>query len=432
MLKIRNFLWLIFTITLFSACEDACETRQTYYYYEPVITPISEIRSSVETQAPRPIKALGKIYFKDNFLYLNEPGAGIHVIDNSNPANPIQLAFINIPGNYSLAAKGDALYANSYMDLVVLDISDPLNVIEAGRNEQIFSNYYTNDFFYRQQDEGIVTDYAFREEISVDVIDCDKIYQDDYFPYDRGFAFSSSNGANRAFSKNTMGAQAGIGGSMATFTIYANMLYAIDQSNLILTDISSLIAPAVHSKRQVGWGIETLFPYYDKLFIGAQDGMYIYDNKNPADPTFLSKYEHLQSCDPVVVQDSIAYVTLRDGNTCQGFVNQLEIIDISDLTNPKEMKTYPLYNPHGLGIDGASLFVCDGDAGLKVYDATDLFKIDQNMVKQYADIHALDVIPLQNTLMLIGDDGLYQYDYTDKHNISLLSSIKIEKSDEEN
>lgn len=84
-----------------------------------------------------------------------------------------------------------------------------------------------------------------------------------------------------------------------------------------------------------------------------------------------------------------------------------------------------MFNPHGLGIDDDALFVCDGSAGLKIYDATDISKISQNLKFQYGDITALDVIPFNNVLMMISEDGLYQYDYSDLENITLLSDIKI-------
>jgi len=38
-----------------------------------------------------------------------------------------------------------------------------------------------------------------------------------------------------------------------------------------------------------------------------------------------------------------------------------------------------------------------------------------------------DVIPFNNTLMMIADDGLYQYDYSDMSQIKLLSKIGIVK-----
>ena len=89
------------------------------------------------------------------------------------------------------------------------------------------------------------------------------------------------------------------------------------------------------------------------------------------------------------------------------------------------MKSYAMSEPYGLGIDEKTLFVCDGQAGLKIYDATDPLRIDMNMLKNYTNLKAYDVIPYNNILIMIAQDGIYQYDYADLQNIRLLSKIPI-------
>jgi hypothetical protein len=103
----------------------------------------------------------------------------------------------------------------------------------------------------------------------------------------------------------------------------------------------------------------------------------------------------------------------------------MEVIDISSITNPYLVKSYPMFNPHGLGVDGDLLFVCDGDAGLKVYDKSDPLQILNNQLAHYKDFNTFDVIPLNNILMLIGANGIYQYDYSDPKNIKQISQLKI-------
>ncbi|MEQ9167025.1 MAG: hypothetical protein RLO12_12275, partial [Fulvivirga sp.] len=170
---------------------------------------------------------------------------------------------------------------------------------------------------------------------------------------------------------------------------------------------------------------ETIFPNGENLFIGTTSGMHIMDISDPLSPQLISTYEHVQSCDPVIVDENIAYVTLRSGTECQGFTNQLEVIDISDLTSPQLLYTYEMFNPHGLGKDGDALFICDGTDGLKVYDASDNSKITDNLLAHYESIQSFDIIPFNNVAMMIGEDGLYQYDYSDLSNIKFLSHINI-------
>lgn len=80
-------------------------------------------------------------------------------------------------------------------------------------------------------------------------------------------------------------------------------------------------------------------------------------------------------------------------------------------------------NPHGLSVDFPTLFLCEGDKGLKVFNVQDNLTIDQHLLSFYKDIDAYDVISLGKTLMLIGKDGFYQYDSTDPANLRLLSKI---------
>ena len=89
--------------------------------------------------------------------------------------------------------------------------------------------------------------------------------------------------------------------------------------------------------------------------------------------------------------------------------------------------SYPMTNPQGLGKDGDLLFICDGSAGLKVYDASDPKQISGNLIYTYPNIKAFDVIPIGEVLVLIGDDGLYQYNYSNVKNITLLSTIPVVK-----
>jgi hypothetical protein len=155
-------------------------------------------------------------------------------------------------------------------------------------------------------------------------------------------------------------------------------------------------------------------------------GMYIYSLTDPGNPVYLSMFRHATSCDPVVVEDNYAYVTLRAGNLCGDSQSQLDVIDISNIVEPTLIKEYGMEEPYGLGIDERVLFVCDGDAGLKIYNAADPYMIDQHKIAQYPDMNAWDVIPLGNILIMIGSDGLSQYDYSNLQDIKLLSVIPIE------
>jgi hypothetical protein len=413
---------------LLEGCTDRCETTTEYVYYEPVYTTVEEIRQSITVLPAQPVNTVGKIYFKDGFLFLNEPGEGIHIINNQNPAVPVPLRFVKIPGNYDLAIKGNTLYADSYVDLVAFDIADISNIREVNRLEGVFGNYrvmgYTMDV-----NCCVITDFQEKKNVFINESDCGPGVQPwGGVMFEGGIAMRSdmaaSFSAKAAIAPGT-GSGPGVGGSLARFGLSDDHLYLLDGDGLQTVNVSAEREPVVKGRTTIAWDIETIFPYKQNLFIGSSSGMHILSISTPESPVKISTYEHIRSCDPVVVDDNYAYVTLRSGNTCQGFTNQLEVIDIRNLQSPQLLKTYPMTNPHGLGIDNHTLFICDGNDGLKAFDASDINTIDQNLIAHYKDIHALDVIPLNDVLMMIGEDGIFQFDYSNPKDIRLLSKIEV-------
>ena len=110
------------------SCSDKCEETYTYINYEPVYLSYEQLRTSIVSEAPRALETPGKIYFYEPYILINEPNEGIHVIDNSDKQNPQNVAFVSIPGNVDMAVKSNVLFffiADSYMDLVALDLSKP-------------------------------------------------------------------------------------------------------------------------------------------------------------------------------------------------------------------------------------------------------------------------------------------------------------------
>ncbi|GHU10203.1 hypothetical protein FACS189431_8850 [Alphaproteobacteria bacterium] len=106
----------------------------------------------------------------------------------------------------------------------------------------------------------------------------------------------------------------------------------------------------------------------------------------------------------------------------------MDVIKLSDDYISSELvKTYPMMQPFGLGIDGNTLFICDGPAGLKVFDVADKEKITTNQLAAFPNIQTYDVIPVNNYLFMIGADGFYLYDYKDITAIKQLSHIPVLK-----
>ena len=404
-------------------CQD--KLLETYEVNTPVYMSYDLLRSSVYDTLPIEFEHPGKIYIKDNYLFINEVKEGIHIVDNSDPSNPEVITFINIPGNVDLAIMDNTLFADSYVDLVVLDISDFNDIREVTRIEDVFD--YTLPVYEAgerlgliDESQGVVVNWE-KKEVT------EEIENPSAYGYPmRGWeSFAMMDAAVSFGGGPQSNGSTGTGGSMARFIIYNQVLYAIDQSNLHLFSLTDATDPVSEGDYSVGWNIETVFIARDHLFIGARSGMYIYNLYDPVNPGYVSTYWHMTSCDPVVVQGDYAYVTLRTGTLCQGDANQLDVVYVKNLDNPQLLKSYTMVNPHGLGIDNDKLFICDGEAGLKVYWADDPLNIANNKIAQFEDINAFDVIPIDDLLILIGEGGLYQYDYSDVTQMNLLSVLPI-------
>jgi hypothetical protein len=413
----------LMVLFLMAGCED--RVYEEYYVMTPVYMSFEDLRKSVEADDPKEISQPGKIYLKDNFIFINEYFEGIHIIDNTDPGNPVVAGFITIPGNVDIAVAGNILYADSFTDLVVLDISDMTDIHEIDRIEDIFP--YTVP-----ETEGKMLLTTMVEPAKGVVVAWDKEKRKERVAgqssRDVFIRFETLGLATFAGAKDagfSAGSSAGQGGSMARFGIYDNYLYAIDHLDMHIFNIENFSSPLKSGSERIDWSIETMFIYGDKMFIGGQRGMYIYDLNDPAKPVHLSTYWHITSCDPVVVEGDIAYVTLRAGTFCGAGDNRLDVIDISDLRNPKLIKDYQMREPYGLGVDNKILFICEGNKGLVVYNAEDPLMITKNKIADFPGIHAYDVIPVNGVLLMIGLDGLYQYDYSDPAKIEKLSFIPV-------
>jgi hypothetical protein len=217
----------------------------------------------------------------------------------------------------------------------------------------------------------------------------------------------------------------GASGSLARFAIKNNYLYVLSSATLSVFDIAGNSFRKANEV-PIGFAMETIQANGDYLYMGARDAMYIYSLQNPASPEFVFRYQHIVSCDPVVVQGNRAYVTLRSGNTCNRGANALEIIDITNPNNPRLITNYPMKSPGGLGISGNCLFVCEGKFGFKMLDVTG-DRVRQ--VRAIESVNAYDVIVRNGSFILTGEDGIFQYSFScDAGTLSLLSSIPVNRA----
>lgn len=387
------------------------KVTHTYTLLKPVYKSKEAVLSEVGNTMAKGLGNPGKIYVYGNYLFVNEINKGVHVIDNSNPASPVNKRFINIPGNVDIAVQGNTLYADIYTDMLTLDISDPLAVKVTEVTRNVFPERQYGNGFVADNSQYIV-DWV-RKDTTVD-------YES---PRCGGCGLWFDMVAFNNASPQTMAkATAGIAGSMSRFNIVSNYLYAVNKSSLVVFDISNQSNPEKVNTVPVGWEIETIYPFRDKLFIGSSTGMFIFDISNAAAPSYVSNVTHIRRCDPVITDGQYAYVTLRAGTVCGGTTDsQMQVLDVTNVARPALLKTYALDNPYGLGKTGNLLWVCDGKAGLKVYDAAE--PLQMNVKYQFKNLEAYDVIPVGARVIVSAKEGIIQFDAANPENIIELSRI---------
>lgn len=419
----KNKLILLLTSVLaigLSSCQD--KFTETYTANVPQYLNLDDWRAmEIAAENPRDLSEPGKIYVYKNYLFIVERGVGVHILNNSNPASPQNLAFLSVQGCVDLAVLNNTLYVDSYYDLLSFNIDDPANPEFQCRINDAFDfdnwtlvNGFDESlpFVGMDREKGVIVSWT-QKEISRDATGYSPVY----------FNNSDMGSGIGEYTTNFVNTTSGVGGSMAQFTITGSYLYVLRSTSITAFNLSGDLCPEQSSVTPVNWNAETIFPYNNHLFLGTSSGMMIYNLNNPSAPEYVSAISHLTACDPVAVQGNRAYVTIRTGTGCQGFLNQLLVVDITNYNTPTMLAEYNLVNPHGLGIDGNTLFVCDGSDGLKVFDATDDLTITDNLISHYQDINTFDVIPYNDVLIMASAEGIYQYDYSDPQNIVELSFI---------
>lgn len=394
-----NAFLLLITFALFTQCK-----KDEYELIKIVkLISVEEMRAlPVGMTKAFQAKKAGKIYIYNDYLFINEPNEGIHIYNNSNPSAPANVAFIQIPGNVDLAIRNNILYADSFIDLLAFDLSNMSNIKQVKRVTDVFKQLYTagnQKYLYTYKDTLVK-----KEKLKKGVM------------YDASYLSISA----------MQSSSSGQGGSMARFTLMSDYLYAVGTNDLSLFDIKAASNPLFVKSINLGLGVETIFPYENKLFIGTNMGMHIFSATDASNPIKLSTYSHIFACDPVVVQGKYAYVTLRTGNNCRQASNQLEVVDIEDPTKPKQVAVFPMQNPHGLSVSDNDLFLCEGNYGLKRFNIADKNKIADNLLQHLNNIKSFDVIAGPKSLIVTGEDGIYQFNYSDVKNLKQLSVIKVQ------
>jgi hypothetical protein len=123
MRQVKPLLWIttlagVWLLTSFDTVSDR------YREWIPYFMKRAELEKSVFVDTgTREMVNPGKIWIAGDSIYVVERYKGVHVIDNTDPANPRQAGFLVAPGCMDVAVKGGVLYLDNAVDLVSFDLA---------------------------------------------------------------------------------------------------------------------------------------------------------------------------------------------------------------------------------------------------------------------------------------------------------------------
>ncbi len=124
--------------------------------FTPVFMLRTELEKGIRLEGPREMNVPGKIYLKDNLIFISEKYHGIHIIDNTNPELPVKKAFIRIDGCVDLAMKNNILYADNSVDLVSVKLNPSMTTVEVtSRTKNVFPELPSPDGWGLSQKENL-------------------------------------------------------------------------------------------------------------------------------------------------------------------------------------------------------------------------------------------------------------------------------------
>ncbi len=420
MKKLSIILGAICIAIIFTSCNQDSNSlfEATYTKALPIYADLELIRGQALLAPVRDINNPGKVYVSENLLLIGEEKEGIHVFDNSDPTNPTAVSFITVPGNNEFYVQGNYIYAESYYDMLKIDISDMLSPELVNRVEEAFTTEFIND----KGDALIGFEFEqITEEIDENT-DLWNIAQNNEIVY---YDFSNRLIPASAVPSSFAGSSSSKIGSVNRIAYNDGYLYTI--SNEYLTVFEDGAELSLVRSDHGAWQMETIYPFKKKLFVGTRNSMEIFSISNPAEPMRETTFAHAAACDPVLPSDDVAYVTLRtDDDECAGAASDaLLVVNTSDIFFPELVEEIAMESPYGLSLIGDRLYVGEGVNGLKIFNAADKYNLE--LIAHDKSVEAYDIIehPTQANIILVASPaGFGQYEVeAGNQNLDLISWI---------
>jgi hypothetical protein len=127
--------------------------------YDAVTMDRPAFEAAVQLLPPTPVVKSGKIYIKDNLLFVNDVNKGFHIYRYDDPAHPVALNFLQVPGATDIAMRGGLMYINQATDLVTINyFVNSMNIVK--RNKDVFPPLQAPDGSFEDvADDQVIIDW---------------------------------------------------------------------------------------------------------------------------------------------------------------------------------------------------------------------------------------------------------------------------------
>ena len=407
---------------LLGACEkDSCEQTWTEVVPVPVTLNRAAVQDSIGIQPARELCTGGNLYAYGQYVFVNVNREGYHLLDNSDPAHPRNLAFLRVPGATHMAFVDGRMVSDSYADMLVLDFGGPteLSLVSSTPNLLLQTDGFTVEV------DRVAIGFEDQEVEFTQSCAGDIVGRCNGCEFEGDFASTNSNqrgGGSNIPAVNT-------GGSLARLAFCDRSLYVLAPDRLTAFQLEGdrLVN---RQETPLGDGQEALIREGNFLYVASEWALTIFDITACGLPRQTGRAPRFWSNDPVAVEGDWAVVALRNGDV-PGANNpgRLLIYDVSNRNNPRVVVEHRLPHPVGVALHNGTLYVCDAVQGLLVFDfdggipANLLTRQTQRIAE--ADAVDLAVLPYAEgeVLLTVGQRSVAQYRIADGGGLTALSSV---------
>lgn len=434
--KYTLFLVFIPVLVILQSCQkDKLEVvPKTYNLYQPVFVDMDDYRQNAGTlETARPIRNPGGVLTYGDYLFISEVNAGIHIIQNAEPSNPRIIGFIALSGVDELSIRDNFLYAADYVDLAIFDLSNPEIPELVQRSQNLFTD------FIDQTDKGILVDYELAEQ-QLTVAVNDPNYQKDIFWVESEQAYAveqslkpidgsiASRDGKEALNIKPNPVSSGLARVQSKFSISDNYLYFIKDEILQIRTFSSGGVPQANAQMDEFGQIQSVLAYDNYLVLSGDRGLFVLDNRVRSAPRLIENFRSYTTCSPTFFMGNFGYIGVRTG-ACGRYTSNRGIF-VHNFSEPEPVLWQILAadNPYDIEIVGQQVLIADGANGILIHRTESstaegvIMQADQ-FIEQ--DAFQLTAIPGSSIVVVVGESGIHQYDFSQPETPQQLSVIPL-------